>query len=124
LVRQVSEEELATIKRQGGNVIRKNRKVPKKERPAPAPEPVAKVEPAPPPTPPTSPEETTPLNPAVLSLVEAQTKLMEHNNKAMVQLGVELKAIALSRNPVPWRMTVERSKKGFIDYIDLNPRTE
>jgi hypothetical protein len=93
----------------------------------PVKEKVQKVtsEPAPTPAPPPKPELPAPQHipvPAVESLVEAQTRLMEHNSAAIRQLGEELKAIALSRNPVPWKLKLNRNKKGFIEDLDLIPR--
>ncbi len=54
--------------------------------------------------------------------MEAQAQLMAHNTVMIQNFSEQLKAIATSREPVPWKMIVNRSKKGFIADIDLIPQ--
>jgi len=123
-MREVTEQELKSIQQAGGKVDRK-RQMPKKSKaavPAPAPEPAPpslpsqKSEIEPPPATTLTPD------PTVATLVEAQAQLMAHNSAMMESFQVRLTEIAQSRNPVPWKMHVIRSKKGFIDDIDLIPQ--
>lgn len=61
--------------------------------------------------------------PSVVGLVEAQAQLIEHNQAMFQQLGEVLASIAHGKTPVPWKLVVNRSKKGFISDLDLIPKT-
>ena len=121
-MREVTEAELDSIRQAGGKVRRPR---PKPEKKATAAPPVPK--PVPPPVPsqdvplPQQPAATLPADAQVAKLVEAQAQLMAHNSAVIQSFGEQLKTVAASRTPVPWKLIVNRSEKGFISDIDLVP---